>query len=163
MSEFADLRDGGVRLADPLRAALSGAVDPVLVPALPNGVPVVLGIRSVLDLPVVPVEVDRTDAGVVAHAVPSLAGRTAVVVDDGVESGAVARAAVVALRASGVARLVLAVPVCPDEAFADLQSRYDAVVAATRSIDGRTLASHYAHFDTIDEAEARRLLSTLPA
>ena len=42
-----------------------------------------------------------------------VAGRTAVVVDDGLATGSTARAACAVLRAAGAARIVLAVPVAP--------------------------------------------------
>lgn len=43
----------------------------------------------------------------------AVAGRTAVVVDDGLATGSTARAACAVLRAAGAARIVLAVPVAP--------------------------------------------------
>ncbi len=43
----------------------------------------------------------------------AVAGRTAVVVDDGLATGSTARAACAVLRAAGAARVVLAVPVAP--------------------------------------------------
>ncbi len=91
-----------------------------------------------------------------------MAGRCVVVIDDGVETGTAARAAASALRESGVESLLLAVPVCPREALADLQHRYDQVVAVVRPLARRSLAWHYADFDTIDDAAAARLLADLP-
>jgi putative phosphoribosyl transferase len=65
------------------------------------------------------------------------------------------------MRASGAARLVLAVPVCPREALADLALRYDEVVAVARPLARRSLAWHYDDFDTVDEATALRILAEL--
>jgi len=163
MKDFADLRDGGRQLGERLVDVVASLTDPVLVPVVPNGVPVVLGVREHLTLPVLPLMTHRSDDGVVVDVIPALAGRTAVVIDDGVETGTVARAAVPALRASGVARLVLAVPVCPREARADLALRYDDVVSVAAPLVRRSLAWHYEDFDTIDEAEALRLLQDLGA
>ena len=161
MTDFANLADGGRRLAEALRSVLSAAVDPVLVPVLPNGAPVVAGIHGAVRLPVIPLPVARSDEGVRIAPIDGVAGRTAIVVDDGVETGTVARAAAPALRASGVSRLVLAVPVCPREALADLALRYDEVVAVVRPLARRSLAWHYADFDTVDEVEAQRILAAL--
>ena len=52
-----------------------------------------------------------------------LAGRTVVVVDDGIATGATARAACQVARAQGAARVVLAVPVAPPDAVAELRRR----------------------------------------
>ncbi len=57
-----------------------------------------------------------------------LAGRTAIVVDDGVATGSTARAACQVARAQGAARVVLAVPVGPPETIAKLSSVADEVV-----------------------------------
>ena len=163
MSDFANLRDGGRQLGAALAARFAGATDAVLLPALPNGVPVVVGIRELVDLPVIPLPVDRSGSAVVVLPVPGLSGRTAVVIDDAVETGTVARAAVRPLRDSGVARLVLAVPVCPRAVLTDLAGLYDDVVAVVVPETRLSLTEHFADFDTVDEAEARRLLASLPA
>jgi predicted phosphoribosyltransferase len=162
VSDFANLRDGGRRLAPLLADALANRTDPVLLPLLPNGAPVVVGLREALDLPVLPLEAERSDEGVVVAPPVSLAGRCAVVVDDGVETGTAARAAVAALRESGAESVVLAVPVCPREALADLQHRFDLVVAVAKPLARRALAWHYADFDTVDEATALAMLDDLP-
>jgi predicted phosphoribosyltransferase len=161
MSYFVNLVDGGRRLGPLLRDAISGLPRPVLAPALPNGVPVALGIREALRFDIEPLIVERSDEGARVTASPVLAGRTVIVIDDGVETGTVARAAGAELRATGVAGLVLAVPVCPREAMADLEHRYDLIVSVVQPLVRRDLAWHYADFDTIDEAEALRLLESV--
>ncbi len=163
MSDFANLADAGRQLAPELAQALSDTPDALLLAAVPNGVPVALGVRETLDLPVQALSVERTEDGAVVMPVPGLEGRTVVVVDDGVETGSVARAAAAALRASGVGRLVLAVPVCPRDALADLHHRYDLVVALVKPMGRRSLSWHYEDFDTIDAEQARRLLEEGPS
>jgi len=163
MKEFADLADGGRQLAPLIGQRATEWFDPVLLPVVPNGVPVVIGIRSTLDLPVLALEAIRSDEGVSIVVPESVEGRTAIVIDDGVETGTVARAAAPVRREAGVARLVLAVPVCPREASAHLDLIYDEVIAVTRPLARRSLAWHYEEFDTIDEQEARRLLADLPS
>lgn len=162
MSRFANLRDAGERLA----VLLADAVDreaAILLAVVPNGVPVAVAAADALGLPVRALPVQRTEGGV-SIVLPSeladeIAGRSVLVVDDGVETGTVARAAAPALRAAGVGELVLAVPVCPREAMADLAHRYDRVLAVQTPMARRSLAWHFEDFDTIDEATAYRLLS----
>jgi len=58
----------------------------------------------------------------------SLAGRTVVVVDDGIATGSTARAACQVARAQGATTVVLAVPVAPAESVAMLRRDADEVV-----------------------------------
>jgi len=159
VKEFAGLTDAGRRLGAQLESRVGSWVTPILLPVLPNGVPVAVGIREVCALPWSALPVERGEEGVVASPLEGLEGVTAIVVDDGVETGTVARAVAPMLRESGVARLVLAVPVCSREAMADLGLRYDEIVAVTIPLVRRSLAWHYVDFDTIDEQEALRLLA----
>lgn len=161
MKDFANLRDGGRQLAARLTAALADDADAVLAPILPNGVPVLVGLLPELGLSVVPLTARRTDDGVEIEAPDSLAGRTVVVIDDGVETGTAAGAAVPALKEVGATRLVLAVPVCPREAMAGLRLLYDDVVAVATPMVRRSLTWHYEDFDTVDESEAMRLMEGL--
>ncbi len=163
MREFANLADAGRRLGRELEPRIGRWTSPTLAPVLPNGVPVTLGIAEVIHLPWVPVPVIRSGEGVQVPEPQALAGRTAIVVDDGVETGTVARAVGPALRDGGAARLVLAVPVCSREAMVDLALMYDEVIAVVTPTARRSLAGHYVDFDTIDEREARRLLDQRPS
>lgn len=158
MKEFASLADAGRRLGAALEPRIGAWVTPTLLPVLPNGVPVAMGVREVCALPWAALPVERGAEGVVVPDLAGVEGVTAIVVDDGVETGTVARAVAPVLRQSGVSRLVLAVPVCSREAMADLSLRYDEIVAVTTPLVRRSLAWHYVDFDTIDEQEALRLL-----
>ena len=162
MSDFANLADAGRRLGPQVAVAVTHLADPLLLALLPNGVPVALGIRESLPIPVRGLGVERSADGVVVHPDPSLAGRHVIVVDDGVETGTVARTAGRALAESGAASVTLAVPVCSGESMASLQHRYDRIVALVRPTVHRSLSWHFADFDTIDEATALRLLADLP-
>ncbi len=158
MTDFANLVGGGRALGPLLAAVIDGWSDVVLLAAIPNGVPVALGVAETCHVELRALPITRSDDGAVIAAMPDLSGRNVVVVDDGVETGTVARTAAAALRGSGVASLILAVPVCPREAAADLQHRYDEIVAVVTPMARRDLAWHYDDFDTIDEHTAMRLL-----
>lgn len=159
MTRFADLADAGRAVARLVQPETGAWPDPVLMPVLPNGVPVVLGMVETLALPVVPLRAHRSDDGVVIDAPEGMAGRTAIVVDDGVETGTAARLVGQAARAGHVASLALAVPVCPREAQASLDAAYDQIIAIERPLVRRDLRWHYVDLDGIDEAEARRRLA----
>lgn len=159
MREFATLADAGRRLGAELEPRIGSWVTPTLLPVLPNGVPVARGIREVCALPWSALPVERGEEGVAVPRLDGVEGVTAIVVDDGVETGTVARSVAPMLRESGVSRLVLAVPVCSREAMADLSLRYDEIVAVTTPLVRRSLAWHFVDFDTIDEQEALRLLA----
>jgi predicted phosphoribosyltransferase len=59
---------------------------------------------------------------------PDVAGRTVIVIDDGIATGATTRAALRALRMRKPGRLVLAVPVAPTDTLADMRREADEVV-----------------------------------
>ena len=152
MPAFADLQDAGVRLGRLLRER-GTEPDTLLLPVMPNGVPVVLGVRRELAFPVSPLRVGH---GTVPDP-PDVRGCNVVVVDDGVESGSVARAVAGPLREAGAARIVLAVPAGPPDTLAELSAHYDEVIAVESS--PQALASYFANFDTIDHERAEQLLS----
>jgi predicted phosphoribosyltransferase len=161
MRRFANLADAGVRLAPRVAQDLvPGSGSPVIVlAAIPNGAPVAIPVAAALGVRALPLPVDRTDDGPVIGALPGLEGARVIVVDDGVETGSVARAAAAAIRPATPSELVLAVPVCPREAMADLGLRYDRIIAVERPFGRRSLAWHFDDFDTIDVDRAMALLA----
>jgi predicted phosphoribosyltransferase len=59
----------------------------------------------------------------------AIEGRTVVIVDDGLATGATARAAIAVARTHGARRVVLAVPVAPPEAVEALRDVADEVIS----------------------------------
>jgi len=141
---FADLADAGRQLAARLPPEVVDGC--VLVGVPPGGVKVGAAVAELVGLPLETLEVTVTDHGVTVEVPVDLDGRRVIVVDDGVETGTAARAVVAALRASGAAYVVLAVPVCPREVEADLRRRYDDVIAVTTPLVRRSLRWHYESF-----------------
>jgi putative phosphoribosyl transferase len=87
----------------------------------------------------------------------SLTGVTAVVVDDGIATGSTARAACQIARAQGAARVVLAVPVAPPGAVADLGRDVEVVfVEAPRQL--WSVGESYQDFTQTSDDEVARLL-----
>lgn len=94
---------------------------------------------------------------------PDPAGRDAVVVDDGLATGATARAALQALRRRGPARLILAVPVAAPEAIAALRGEADRVLCLHEDELRHGVGGCYEDFHQLDDAEVIRLLDEAAA
>jgi putative phosphoribosyl transferase len=86
-------------------------------------------------------------------------GRTAIIVDDGMATGATARAAARALREQGASQLVLAVPVAPAEAIAALNGEVDEIICLETPKDFMSVGSHYEDFRQVSTAEVIDLLN----
>lgn len=87
-----------------------------------------------------------------------LQGKVAVVVDDGVATGGTATAAVRWARAQGAARVILAVPVAPAEALANLAKEADEVVCLATPEPFYAVGQWYASFPQIPDQEVLRML-----
>jgi len=87
-----------------------------------------------------------------------LTGRTVVLVDDGLATGATMRAAARAVRARGPARLVIAVPVGSTEACTALAGEVDEVVCPSRPEPFIAIGLHYLDFEQVDDSEVVALL-----
>lgn len=85
-------------------------------------------------------------------------GRAVVVVDDGVATGATARAALRTLRARGAARLVLAVPVAPPQTLAALAQDADEVVTLLAPSDFVAVGRWYDDFAQLTDDDVRAAL-----
>lgn len=95
-----------------------------------------------------------------ARATPVLRGRTVILVDDGIATGATVRAALLALRHRGVSNVVVAAPVIAAETYAALQAEADRVVAVLvpGSFDG--VGQWYGNFIQVTDEEVAALLRT---
>jgi predicted phosphoribosyltransferase len=92
-----------------------------------------------------------------------VAGRTAVVVDDGLATGSTMRAAVAALRHGGPAAVVVAVPVGSRDTVARLTAEVDEVVCVTSPRGFAAVGQVYDDFRATSDAEVRAALSGSPA
>src|SRR5690606_28633417 len=90
-------------------------------------------------------------------------GRTVLVVDDGVATGATARAACEVARRQGAARVVLAVPVAAAQAVDELLTVADEVVALEEPLLLGAIGEWYDDFSQTSDAEVAELLHAAAA
>jgi predicted phosphoribosyltransferase len=83
-----------------------------------------------------------------------VAGKTVVVVDDGVATGATLKACVRMLRERGAERIVVAVPVGSPESLAELQREADDVIALSEPPGFRAVGQFYERFGQVSDEEA---------
>ena len=88
----------------------------------------------------------------------SPAGRTVIVVDDGLATGATAKVALRALRRQGAARIVLAVPVAPAETLAEMRADVDDVVCLATPSPFGGVGRFYGDFHQLTDDETVALL-----
>ena len=88
-----------------------------------------------------------------------LAARSVIVVDDGLATGATMRAAVATLRAAGVDRLVLAVPIGSPQTCQALAGLVDVLVCPWQPSDFRSVSQGYRDFGQTSEATVIRILA----
>ena len=86
-------------------------------------------------------------------------GKTVILVDDGLATGATMRAAVEAMRDGGAAAVVAAAPVGSVDAEASLERVCDAVVCLHLPGKFRAVGSWYRHFGQLTDDDAVRLLT----
>lgn len=172
---------GGVPVAAPVAARLGAPLDLVMVrkigvPSQPElaagavaegGAIVVnpaIAARAGLDRPAIEAlaavelgEIARRRAAYLRNRPPvPLAGRTAIVIDDGIATGATVRAALASVRQRGPARLVLAVPVADEAVLAALDA--DETVCLQRTLPHGAVGASYRDFTQIEDATVVRLL-----
>lgn len=87
-----------------------------------------------------------------------IAGRTIIVVDDGLATGATMRAAVLAIRQQRPLHLVVAVPVGSAEGCRGLQDQATEVVCLARPKPFGAVSLWYQHFPQATDEEVRKLL-----
>lgn len=91
-----------------------------------------------------------------------LAGRIVILVDDGVATGATMRVALEAVRAAGAARLVLALPVAPEETLAELSALADEAVCLATPRPFYAVGGHYRDFPQVSDSEVAAILKRFP-
>jgi predicted phosphoribosyltransferase len=89
---------------------------------------------------------------------PDLRGRSVILVDDGLATGASMQAAVKALRARKPAHIVVAVPTAPPETCVELEDQVDEVVCPVTPQPFFGVGAWYEDFSQTTDEEVRELL-----
>jgi putative phosphoribosyl transferase len=106
------------------------------------------------------VEIERRRRTYCADRLPvEISGRTAIVVDDGIATGATMRVALQAARLRKPARLVLAVPVGPPETIEAFRKEADEVVCPETPPALGAIGLYYRDFHQMSDAEVTDLLA----
>jgi predicted phosphoribosyltransferase len=92
-----------------------------------------------------------------------IAGRVAIVIDDGMATGATTRAALRATRCRNPNKLVLAVPVAPTDTIETMRREADDVVCLEAYADFGAIGFYYANFRQVSDREVVETLARFPA
>lgn len=88
----------------------------------------------------------------------SLRGKRAILVDDGIATGATVKAAIGYLREQGAGKVVLAVPVAPKDTIAELKPLVDKIVVLNTPDDFSSVGQFYRYFPQVTDEEVVSLL-----
>ncbi len=89
-------------------------------------------------------------------------GRTVVVVDDGIATGATVRAGIICLRRSEPRHLILAVPVAPPETVESLRGEVDELICLHTPASFKAVGAFYVDFRQTSDEEVVALLEAGP-
>jgi len=86
-------------------------------------------------------------------------GKTVILVDDGIATGASTLAAITALRAMEPRKIVVAVPVAPGRVQANIERAADGFVALLLPEDFYSISQFYEDFSQVEDSQVRDLLA----
>jgi predicted phosphoribosyltransferase len=93
---------------------------------------------------------------------PVLEGRSVIVVDDGIATGATMRAALRAVRQQRPDRLVLAIPVASVETLQDFRGEADEIICLEEHDPFGSIGAYYADFKQLSDEEVVEILAGFP-
>lgn len=104
-------------------------------------------------------EIERRRAAYVGRRPPaSIAGRTVIIVDDGIATGNTVRVALRAIRNAGAGRIVLAVPVAPKDVLDGLRREADEIACLATPSPFLAVGAHYQKFAQLADEDVVSLL-----
>jgi putative phosphoribosyl transferase len=86
-------------------------------------------------------------------------GKTVIVIDDGIATGATMQAAILLLRRQGARRIVVATPVAPPDTAQKLAREVDEMIVVAEPEEFSAVGEWYRNFGQTGDDEVRRLLA----
>jgi len=108
-------------------------------------------------------EVSRKRLSVFRKYLPecSLEGKTVILIDDGIATGATMEAAIISIRKAGAARIIIAVPVAPPDTITRMKSLVDEIECLATPVPFFAIGAFYDNFNQTEEEEIIELLKKL--
>jgi putative phosphoribosyl transferase len=88
-----------------------------------------------------------------------LAGRTVILVDDGIATGSTMRIAARAVRKAGAAKTIIAVPLAPEDTLDELRTEADEIVCLDMPHPFIAVGAHYTEFAQLSDADVIAILA----
>ncbi|HET7673501.1 MAG TPA: phosphoribosyltransferase family protein [Candidatus Saccharimonadales bacterium] len=90
---------------------------------------------------------------------PEVAGKTVIIVDDGIATGLTMTASVKAMRSKHAGRVVVAVPVASSDSVEGLEALADEVIVLDNpNAFMGAVGVHYRHFDQVEDKQVKKIL-----
>jgi putative phosphoribosyl transferase len=90
---------------------------------------------------------------------PELRDRVVILIDDGLATGATMRAGVKALRQSGAAKIIVAVPVGPPDTCREIEGQADETICLSTPAFFQAVGQYYEDFSQTSDEDVRELLA----
>jgi putative phosphoribosyl transferase len=89
----------------------------------------------------------------------SIAGKTAIIVDDGVATGTTMKVAIRALKRRSPRQIVVAIPVAPPDILDELAQEVDRIVCLSQPARFRAVGYHYQNFPQLTDDQVTAALA----
>lgn len=92
-------------------------------------------------------------------ALPNLKGKTVIIIDDGVATGATVAVAALSLKKLGAKKIILATPVIAREVKAELKKYFNKIISLKTAKNLHSVGQFYKNFDEVSDREALSIVS----